>query len=578
MMRFIVALGCVWLWWAAPAWALRVEQTIWGFDNQMVAGEFQPVSVLVRNDSGQMVRTAMQLEMTMGGLGRVGAPLVEDVFLSPGSARWVQFYPYTVSASEWRLSWRDGRRRQTLDLEPLTGPQAAVVLDGGEIFTVAASARLPRFPEALFPLNAAATDSLTLAVLDHEPAWEVPRRKAFLGWLYRGGTLYLAPGGTGNLPQFTGDLATFNSGDRYGRGRIIRGGTPVRDFTLDMARQLIEAPETDEPLRMSLAQFGDPVAGIAVRLRSLTKPRHAWGLFFALCLLYLVLVCPVNWLLGRRYNYWVSIAFLAACVVLFSAVLLKAGRRGYGERAMVHTLSLLRPTSPDTLDVTQFGSVFVIAGDQYTIEHAAPFNLYGSALNTEAINGVIESGPRGRFHVDIPLYSWRDYLYRGEIPGTPPKVVWSGDDARWSCRVRAIEDHVSLVAGWIVREQKIMSLDLEQGAGGAGDVLMGRWSQAQTFKQSTDNVHELMQMYAFGHYDYQDNLGTEERFRRMAFGLVLLRSIEAMRYQPPDSRATELFLLTAAPPEAAPRGDALGQHVGYALYQLNFNDVGQTDE
>ncbi len=50
---------------------------------------------------------------------------------------------------------------------------------------------------------------------------------------------------------------------------------------------------------------------------------------------------------------------------------------------------------------------------------ARPHNLYAVTADTEEIYGKILNGKDGRFLVNIPLYSWRNFIHRGSMSGPP---------------------------------------------------------------------------------------------------------------------------------------------------------------
>src|SRR5438105_671658 len=84
------------LLWPAGAKAVEVKQTVWGFDGQIVMQRFNLFSVLVDNPGSTPFEGAIQLRKLVAGK-QVDAVIVEQLYLSPFSSRWVQFYPYIKS-------------------------------------------------------------------------------------------------------------------------------------------------------------------------------------------------------------------------------------------------------------------------------------------------------------------------------------------------------------------------------------------------------------------------------------------------------------------------------------------------
>ena len=154
----------------------------------------------------------------------------------------------------------------------------------------------------------------------------------------------------------------------------------------------------------------------------MTRPAHNWPLIYGLILAYVVLVVPVNFLIGRKWrDYRRTIAFCLAAVALFGWLFSVVGRRGYGESAAVHTLSYARPLGHGAWDVSQWTNVFVIDGAYYTLTHPCPQNLYSTCSQMESVNGVVQNGRDGNFRVDIPLYSSRALLHRGRFSRARPE-------------------------------------------------------------------------------------------------------------------------------------------------------------
>ena len=205
-----------------PAEALDVgDQVLWGFDNKVVPGCVNPLSVRVFNDTPRPFDGKLELERHWGGDRQT--VVVEDCYVSPYTERWVQFYVYVAGGrGGWSLTW--GRRADDrMDLEGPKMAAPACVLLADSAATGAGQAQLPLFPADLFPSSVAATKGLHGIVMDAAPAWELPRRRAFLDWLKRGGTLHLIHGTDGRFPRFSEDLSELN-----GKGNRQRNREPEK--------------------------------------------------------------------------------------------------------------------------------------------------------------------------------------------------------------------------------------------------------------------------------------------------------------------------------------------------------------
>ncbi|MEX2286053.1 MAG: hypothetical protein WD648_03125 [Planctomycetaceae bacterium] len=168
--KLLVAIA-VWLCAAKPLAALEIDEILWGYDGRVAVDCFNPLSVLVSNRSA----TAFDGSMTLWqkSVERVGARLVEPIYLSPNSSRWVQFYPYIKHGSEsWTLQTS---ARQSFDVpDPAVADPASILLTDPDDFAASGS-YVKRFPENLFPPMAGATDGLKAVVLDHVTADEMAR-------------------------------------------------------------------------------------------------------------------------------------------------------------------------------------------------------------------------------------------------------------------------------------------------------------------------------------------------------------------------------------------------------------------
>ncbi|MFO8006392.1 MAG: hypothetical protein R6V05_01505, partial [Candidatus Brocadiia bacterium] len=339
-------------------------------------------------------------------------------YVAPFTSRWVQFYPFVFGPDdEWVL--RLGRRKRTSVPAPRLGPPAGVVLtdpDRG----LGGRGPLRGFPQDLFPVSVGATDGLHCLVLDYAPELPPLRRQALLDWLRGGGVLHLLGGQEGRYPRFFGDLAVLNNPAEefcVGAGQVVRHRALRADvderFLARAGYPLPQAPEDRE--RHWRAMFAEEATQT---LKSLVRPEHNWAFIYVALLAYLALVFPVNYVISRgvRGARRPVLVFLTV-VAGFALVMGVLGRRGAGERSVTHTLAYARALQPGRYDVAEWCNVFVSDGDYYELTHPAECSIYSACQRFEQVNGFIDNGRRGRFVVDIPLYSSRPFLHRAKMEG-----------------------------------------------------------------------------------------------------------------------------------------------------------------
>src|SRR5215469_7079634 len=420
-LRFCSWWICLWLFIAASASALEVKEVQWGFDGKVVPDRFNVLSVLVVNSSMTPFDGTVNLFKTRAMEQRIGALYGSPCYVSPMMTRWVQFYVYIENQyDDWRLEWGHDAADRSDVPRPRWGPPARVLLSDSEI-TLSAVTAFKQFPEELFPPTAAAMDGLDTLLLDHAPRWEPAKRQAFLNWLRAGGKVHVLLRTDGQYPVFSDELSVLNSPQnqmRIGTGLVVRhaaraaeirpedieaGEPPLRQFKSNENQQYM-AYETSDSFFRVLAQ--------------LNRRHYDWGWIYLLAIAYVGLIGPGNLLAGRKLrDYRLRILLLLATIGGFALIFNAVGRRGQGETSVIHSLSYARAIDGDTYNVTQWIDVFATHGAQYTIQHNAPHNLYGTGQDFEMVNGWIESGKGGRLTVDIPMFSRRALLHQAEMKG-----------------------------------------------------------------------------------------------------------------------------------------------------------------
>ena len=549
--------------------ALTVGTVVWGFDGTVVPGRMNLLSVELVNDSSRAFDGTVTLEKS-DGLQRLGARLEQDCFLAPGGIRWVQFHTHNRQENEdWLLRWRGGS--QTLS-SPRVGPPATVVLNDPDD-PLAPRTVLKGFREDLFPVTAAATDGLHAVVLDHAPRWEPVRRHAFLDWLRRGGTVHLLLNHrTGYHPEFGADLDVLNTpGSRFrvGAGLVVRhvvARQKLTEKTLTQAAPAAELVEGD-----NIWQGGAEQAFFG-RLSAFNRPRHLWGLIYLIVGCYILLIGPLNYVLGKRWRHWRPTLILFLALVTGTSFLLEwLGRRGHHEAAAVHTVGIARPVGPDEYDVTLWVNAFVTRGRTYTVRHETAHGLYSTCQETESVNGVIGGGT---FVVDMPLYSSRAFVCRGVMKGP---------------------DLGLRVVNWPLEgSSKADGLTLAHGPGFPTGVL-GMWVRAgdRVYPMRENREGLLVTTTAYGtdldEFTSEDNpyrrvrgpfyeetdgpVDPRESYREMSKMLIGsgtgrgLQTFHHVRTPLPDD-CVQFFVMAPCPEGFMICGNPFGRETGYVMYQV----------
>ena len=218
---------------------IEIKEIRWGFNNKVIQKTFVPLSVLIENPTEEPFERPLLLQRYFGG-SAVGARYYEQVYVGPYSEKWVQFYPYIRNSQDnWQLRWGlPPSERFDIDPGPAFGLPARVLLvERGGLRTTSV---LGTFPAELFPGTATATDMLDVVFLDHDPAWQQVQRRAFMDWLYAGGTVHIFHGTDSGFPKFSSDLAELNSPlERLpiGSGLVVRHDFPRAKITREMANR-----------------------------------------------------------------------------------------------------------------------------------------------------------------------------------------------------------------------------------------------------------------------------------------------------------------------------------------------------
>ncbi len=440
---------------------LKVVERIWGFDGRVQPGQFNPLTVLLDNQTNEDIDAAITLQQVSPRLSERGAQYAEKVYVSATGRRWVQFYPYIAQGyqTEWKLTIDDGEKlineqlgntfTQARAVNQQDTPEEAlvpqvIILDVDNSSTRPATVK--HLPENIFPPYATATSGLHTVFLDHVPDWELPRQQAFLSWLRLGGRLHLLQNGRGEFPRFSGPLGELNQPlSRYeiNNGIVIRH--PIRRDALSesIVRQAMvidslkdKDTEAEKELRERYKNTGQglgeliPIDASTVDdelfrgMRELTRPNHAWWLIFLLALSYIGLIFPGCFWVSKRKGrgFMETYGAIIGLAVVFSLLFLIIGRRGYGEATNLQTLAIAKSEDARHWSVFQWNALFATAGDNYSAtapDQQIVLSIADTDSNTES---QVTPGNSGAASMQIPPYSSQTFVSRRRVTADPWKL------------------------------------------------------------------------------------------------------------------------------------------------------------
>lgn len=602
----IVWVSFGWCGLCSGAATIDVSESRWGFNGKVAPHRFNVLSLLVTNPTPQPFDGDIFLRKTLGGAQTVDATLVEHVTLAPNSSKWVQFYPYIVSDGgysneNWVVSYPGGNF-------PLPIPRIAkyqrIILDDPNSVSPKGGGVKFHMPDNLFPPFVTATDALQLVVLDHVPRWEETRRQSFLDWLYLGGTVVVLQQPNGQFPEFTGPLSILKTpldDQMYGAGRVYRVALTRPQFSEDDFRQVCvglpknyQAPngeksddildrvdETQQAQVQNLNQYSegtDPFKSTSFlsQLKEMTKPNHNWVLLHFMFWVYIALVFPGCYLLGKKWSdFRVVYAGLLGTVALFSMLFSYVGQRGYGEATAVHSVAIAKPLADGQMDVASWSNIFVTGGADYEIRHNAFGSLYSTCNEHEQVKGVINNGAAAVFKVDIPPFSNRELATRTKIPFEGPRLKITSLQYQEG-KLSQLELAVSGLKRSDVEKQYVLI--------GNTFYLLSWQDDKLVLSSEAGNVQGMLQVpqkhnqYPYG-YPYGNQYGNQvsviDRYTQM-FDLLLSRSLSISR----DKEALDLrlpantmrvYLYARMPGEFAVQNNSLGNQEGRVLYSITLS-------
>ncbi|OGV75039.1 MAG: hypothetical protein A3K19_14760 [Lentisphaerae bacterium RIFOXYB12_FULL_65_16] len=585
-MKARVAILCLLLWAAGAAAAaptLQVVEHIWGFDGKAVPGRFVPLSVLIVNPGVAPFEGVLSLTKGTGPVSRQGAEYIQPCFLSPGTSRWVQFYPFIGDEwGDWSVSWGTRADAQFALKRPEMGPPATVHLVDPEA-VLRRDLKLKTFPESLFPTCGAGAEALHALALDHVPRWDEARRRACRDWLLAGGTVHLIAGPDGNAPRFTSELDCLNTPlDQFhvGAGTVLRHGRPV-DAALEEVQHQIQARAATltRGKKILLHRVEDY---LVPALNRLVLPAHNWNLIELLTAVYALLVTLVSFLLFRKAKgHWLPLGGLLVLVVAFSAAFAQVGRQGYGERGSMYSLTYARALDAGRYDVTQWLTAFVTRGAQYALAHSATHNLYASTQDYEGANAAICSGKDGKALADIPVFSKQSFLHRGAMPGPDlglQVITSKGEDTLEALTLAPGPAFPPApVEMWVVHRRNVYPL--ARTLDGRLEASMPAWGTVDQLVNN-DSLYKDQFVRQTGNWREEGpSDATVQKALRRLIGLLMARSqggTESFTWCFSNEAAAmapdrfQVFVFARSPESFGATGGVFGREQGYTLYHADL--------
>ena len=447
---------------------LKVVEHTWGFDGRVQPGQFNPLSILLDNQTDQAIDATATLQRIQALLNPAGGQYVQQVFIAPAARRWVQFYPYVANSYQtaWVLSF-DGekigefmqpRPAYKLESEKQEQQPQVVILDRAETVSSRPST-VKHLPENIFPPYATVTVGLHTVFMDHVPDWELPRQQAFLSWLKLGGRLHLLRDRRGEYPQFSGELADLNQPlTRYfiGSGIVNRLDVQREGLTETMVRNAVvldALKDEDEEFKQFIRQQNQINRGIGQlieiepssideqffrHMRELTLPDHAWWLIFLLALCYIGLIFPGCFALSKnkQLHFLATYSALVGLSLIFSLLFLAIGQRGYGESTTLQTLAVARAEDNTHWSVMQWNALFVISGDSYQVTAPDQQSVYSTGETVDQAEVQIMPGNAGGITMQIPPFSSQTFVSRRRLASADWRLEISDIDLQLSGLVK----------------------------------------------------------------------------------------------------------------------------------------------
>ena len=160
----------------------------WNYSDKFIPDEFNLLTLMITNKTDKQVDGPVTLKQS--GFTTVGENDTQRVILNPGETKIVQFYPYVSKLStRWSVDLF-GVQKEPIKVfktdkvlnNQYDAPESVYFYDSS---FDRPNARYDSCDEALFPISVVATKTLQSVVLDHQPEWRLPQKRAFFNWLPR---------------------------------------------------------------------------------------------------------------------------------------------------------------------------------------------------------------------------------------------------------------------------------------------------------------------------------------------------------------------------------------------------------
>ena len=308
----------------------------------------------------------------------------------------------------------------------------------------------------------------------------------------------------------------------------------------------------------------------------MTKPNHNWVLLHFMFWIYIALIFPGCFLLGKKWSdFRVVYAGLLGTVTLFSLLFSYVGQRGYGESTAVHSVAVAKPLPDGQMDVASWANIFVTGGADYEIRHNAFGSLYSTCNEHEQVKGVINNGAEAVFKVDIPPFSNRELATRTKIPYEGPKL-----------KITALNYQEGKLSELELEVTGLKRADVEKQYALVGNsfYLLSWRDEKLVLASETGNVQGMLQVqqkhnqYPYGYpyqNQYMNQVSVTDRYTQM-FDLLLSRSLSISRDKeaeqlrlPPNT--VRVFIYARMPGDFAIQNKRLGNQEGRVLYAITLS-------
>ena len=518
------------------AYSLQIENVYFGFNNSVHSNSFNFVNFTIYNDTAKPYEGSIKLKDSGIGIKTVST---KEIFLTPNQKKSLQMYFY-VEDSPNELILEYGKKREEIKVPQSNAP--------ANIFISSRKIRLPRdlkfLPETNFPFSVAYTHGLFSVVIDTVPDWTPKQKKAFMDWLKLGGNVFVLKGQSGKFPRFTSSMAELNNKEK----RFSLGSGIVTK--VDSLMQ-IKFPTVSKQENSQHDYYLDDEENIFANLQLLVKTDHNWAFIYLLIILYLILIGPINYMIGRKTRDWkLPNLFFLLTVILFSVFFSIIGRRGYGEETKLNSFTLADHISENNFLVKQWSNIFVTSGSTYSFKHDTEDNLYASPSNFEMATKIDQT--ESSFVAEIPLFSSKRMIHMGTGKGHDFEMIEFKEDGN-NVKLK-VESSTKIKEAWFVKNGTVYKSKKENG----------------TFSLS-DPIN-------FDHYYNSDAENAYKVIEKIVLKQASRNKNEALNprvdpYQNSDS--VHFYALTETPNSFHSVGEISDNETGWTLnrFKLNLNEA-----